>query len=228
MKGYVHGAGDAAAAASSTSACEEHGEACDDGDCLPWVHALLWGTGRAEWHGVQGAGMTATRCKRLLRGCAGLSRRGHRRHVDSRGTRCRARRLDKKRGRSNVHCVVVFRALPGVMLGWLASCSSTGSVAPPSIIGEWALVSDAGTQFMFFNADGTCGEGGASTGGHSYCLPGTYRYENGSVYVTTNSTTNMPIVLAYDTLTVTGVNDELFVYTRENSVPTNRCPFPPP
>ena len=139
--------------------------------------------------------------------------------------------LDTPRRRSYLHGVVVSRTLPCVILAWLASCSSTGSVAPPSIIGEWSLVSDAGTQFMFFNADGTCGEGGASTeGGHDYCLPGTYRYENGSVYVTTNTTNNIPVVLAYDTLTLTGagVNDESLVYTRENSSPANRCPFPPP
>jgi hypothetical protein len=117
------------------------------------------------------------------------------------------------------------------MLAWLASCSSTGSVAPPSIIGEWSLVSDAGSQFMFFNADGTCGEGGTSTAaGRAYCVPGTYRYENGSVYITTNTTNNVPVALAYDTLTLTaaGVNGESLVYTRENSNPANGCPFPPP
>jgi hypothetical protein len=116
------------------------------------------------------------------------------------------------------------------MLACLASCSSTGRVAPPSIIGEWSLVSDAGTQFMFFNADGTCGEGGASIGGgQDYCIPGTYRYENGSVYITANSTTdNIPVALADDTLTETGLNSESIVYTRENWNPANRCPFPPP
>ena len=125
------------------------------------------------------------------------------------------------------------------MLAWLASCSSTGSVAPPSIIGEWSLVSDAGwapnttgSTFMFFNADGTYGEGATPVGHAAYCVPGTYRYENGSVYVTftTNNTINQPVVLADDTLTLTaaGVDGQSLVYTRENSNPANRCPFPPP
>jgi hypothetical protein len=119
---------------------------------------------------------------------------------------------------------VVSRAWPGVMLAWLASCSSTGKLAPPSVIGEWR--SDAGAQFMFFDADGTCGEGGVAVGGQAFCLPGTYRYENGALYVTLleNSTTNIPVKLESDTLTVTGVNDEQIVYTRENSLPANHCP----
>jgi hypothetical protein len=125
--------------------------------------------------------------------------------------------------------VLVSRALPGVTLALLASCSSTGSVAPPSVVGEWREVTDASlaSQFMFFNADGTCGEGGEAIGGQTYCTPGTYRYENGSVYITTlspNSTVNIPITLRNDTLTLQGLNDELVVYTRENALPANRCP----
>ena len=111
------------------------------------------------------------------------------------------------------------------MLTWLASCSSTGSVAPPSLVGEWRTVSDAGAQFMFFGVDGTCGEGDESTAGQSFCMPGTYRYENGSIYITANnSTTNIPVTLENDSLTMRGLNDELIVYTRENSLPSNRCP----
>jgi hypothetical protein len=59
------------------------------------------------------------------------------------------------------------------LLVWLASCSATGRLAPPSLVGEWRLVTDAGTQSMFFNADGTFGEGSDATPGQSICVMGT-------------------------------------------------------
>jgi hypothetical protein len=124
--------------------------------------------------------------------------------------------------------MLVSRAWPGVMVAWLASCSSTGSLAPPSVIGQWRTDSDAGVaQFMFFDADGTCGEGGEGPAGQVYCMPGTYRYENGSIYITLfkNSTDNIPVTLESDTLTMRGgFSNEVVVYTRENSLPANRCP----
>jgi hypothetical protein len=39
-----------------------------------------------------------------------------------------------------------------------------------------------------------------------------------------NSTTNIPVILESDTLTVTGINNEQIVYTRVNSLPANHCP----
>lgn len=108
-----------------------------------------------------------------------------------------------------------------------ASCSSTGSVAPPLLVGQWREVSDSGgAQFMFFDSDGTCGEGSMGPRGQSYCQACTYRYEGGSIYVTANhAVNNVPVTLTYDTLTIRnmGIYPDV-VYARESSVPSGRCP----
>ena len=109
-----------------------------------------------------------------------------------------------------------------------ASCSSTGEVAPPSVIGEWQETSDGDTQIMFFNRDGTCGTGDRLADGRAICQPCTYRYEGGSVYVQqAGSVRNMPVSITYDTMTVTGLDigaGSYTVFSRENASPTNRCP----
>ena len=108
----------------------------------------------------------------------------------------------------------------------VASCSSTGNVSPPSLTGEWQEVSDSGgAQFMFFDTDGTCGERNDHLG-QSYCQPCTYRYEGGSIYITdVGGVRNMPVILAYDTLTVRGLGvDPDVVYARESTAAASRCP----
>ena len=79
---------------------------------------------------------------------------------------------------------------------------------------------------MFFDSDGTCGEGSMGPRGQSYCQACTYRYEGGSIYITANHTVNnVPVTLTYDTLTIRnmGIYPDV-VYARESSVPSARCP----
>jgi hypothetical protein len=62
---------------------------------------------------------------------------------------------------------------------------------------------DGGAQFMVFDTDGTCGEGDYQGQGH--CHTCTYRYEGGSIYISEfDVVRNVPVTLAYDTLTVRG------------------------
>lgn len=110
----------------------------------------------------------------------------------------------------------------------IASCSSTGSLAQPSIVGEWRAVSGGGPQGMFFDADGTFGQWWDSPdGGLAMCVTGTYRFEGGSLYRTQFQTdvSNVPATLGYDTLTLQGFEGSPnLVYRRENSLPVNQCP----
>ncbi len=115
----------------------------------------------------------------------------------------------------------------GAFFIWLVtSCSSTGIVSPPSLTGEWREVSDSGgAQTMFFDTDGTCGEANDHMG-QSHCQTCTYRYQGGSIYISEfGIVRNVPVTLAYDTLTVRGVGvDPDVVYARESSVPSSHCP----
>jgi hypothetical protein len=114
------------------------------------------------------------------------------------------------------------------MLLALASCSSSGKVAAPSLVGEWRLVDDGGgPQEMFFDADGAFGERYEAPNGQTTCMTGTYRFEGGSLYRTQFQTevSNVPATLDDNTLTLQGFEGAPdVIYERENSLPANRCP----
>jgi hypothetical protein len=118
----------------------------------------------------------------------------------------------------------------------LAACSSSGSSSSSSpIVGEWILAADGGlggTETLWFNADGTCGESG--TVSDNQCKTSCTYAVSGDNLTTTWATTDAgPGSSGTGTMSFSNDGDTLttchqgspscLVFARVNSNATNAC-----
>ena len=126
--------------------------------------------------------------------------------------------------------------LVGLGGAFTTACSSSGSSTLSPIVGTWVLGADGGlggTDTLWFNKDGTCGEFGEVS--NNECKTDcTYSVSGNDLTTAWAATDAQPSSSGIDTMSFSNDDDTLttchqgspscLVFTRVNSNSTNSCP----